>query len=186
MRKFECKYCKKNCILTVKEHDMQLRLCPYSSFPLYANWHEVKEDSAENEQFGNSEQLPDWVKVGAIGYDDMNNEYFEVIEVNNDSFRAKYIDSSDSCSGLYFNEFCSEARKRPFNEKEMRALVGKKIEHENNAHIVVSYTILCGFTPYLKIGEHWQTAIHLMNNNYTIDGKPCYVLEHLENGEWVE
>ena len=51
------------------------------------------------------EQLPDWVKVGAVGYDDMNNEYFEVIEVNNDSFRAKSIGSPDSCSGLYFNEF---------------------------------------------------------------------------------
>lgn len=127
--------------------------------------------------------LPNWVKVGAVGYDDMNNEYFEVIEVNNDSFRAKSIGSPDSCSGLYFNEFCSEGNKRPFNEKEMRELVGKVLETSNVALLVDAY---------MKVTKNIVTSCGTYNAEelrarFTVDGKPCYKLEHLnEKGEWVE
>lgn len=185
MKKFECKDCYKKCQTMVI---IEPKFCLL--FGDKADWHEVKEvDSAENaqttnEQFGNSEQLPDWVKVGAVGYDGMNNEYFEVIEVNNDSFRAKSIGSSDSCSGLYFNEFCSEARKRPLNADEMKALVGRLLTTVDG-----DVSIATVFDNTLK--ELWIACKcfknkELANSKWLLDGKPCYKLEHLENGEWVE
>lgn len=130
------------------------------------------------------EQLPDWVKVGAVGYDDMNNEYFEVIEVNNDSFRAKYIGSSNPCSALYFNEFVSEARKRPFNDKEMKAIVGKNLETPSFVKFIFSYDKEEGT---LESHDFLYTADDLFEDDFKFEGKPCYKLEHLnEKGKWVE
>jgi hypothetical protein len=63
MKKFECDYCAKPCVLTFDSGCSNVpRFCPYLTTQP-TKWHEVKEDSAENaqttnEQFGNSEQLP--------------------------------------------------------------------------------------------------------------------------------
>lgn len=137
--------------------------------------------------------LPDWCKVGAVGYDAMNNEYFEITHIENDSFRAKSIDSSNSCSSLYFNEFVYEANKRPFNEAEMKALVGKIIEFKNG-----DTTLATGYSEEFDEGIEgyncgiwtcwgWSMGAKELMNECIIDGKPCYVLEHLnDKGEWVE
>lgn len=205
MRKFECKYCKKNCILTVEEHDMKLRLCPYSSFPLYADWHEVKVDSAENaqttnEQFGNSEQLPsnprelpDWVKVGAVGYDDMNNEYFKIVCIDKRWVDIEFLDDGNGTTCVYADiQNFSEARKIPFNADEMKALVGKVAEDKDgNAFLIVEFLKefdeeVEGFSFGVQLSNTYYGAYDLMKL-YTIDGKPCFKLEHLnEKGEWVE
>lgn len=184
MRKFKCKGCENHCELTPKERCFFPKFCPFAE-GYEPVWHEVKEDNAENAQVDvKSEQLPAWVKVGAVGYDDMNNEYFEVIKVNNDSFRAKYIDSSDPCSGLYFNEFCSEARKRPFNDKEMREIVGKNLETPGFVKFIFSYD---KENKTLESYDFLYTADDLFEDDFKFEGKPCYKLEHLnEKGEWVE
>jgi hypothetical protein len=36
------------------------------------------------------------------------------------------------------------------------------------------------------IGSEWFKGDELANSVWQLDGKPCYKLEHLENGEWVK
>lgn len=193
MRKFECNDCEADCELTIQMDEIMPSYCLYDKEK--ANWHEVV-DSAENaqtEQFLNSEQLPsnprklpDWFKVGAIGYDNKLNEYFEITNIDNDNVVVKFIETSGYFSYQYFNEFCSEARKRPFNAYEMKALVGKVIEGTSIDFRALIHYYTSADDSVCTIYNSYN-AKELMESHIAIDGKPCYVLEHLnEKGEWVE
>ena len=188
MKKFECVGCENNCKLTPKKNYFLPKFCPFAE-GYEPVWHEVKEEACkisiqDNRDSIQDNKLPDWVKVGAVGYDALNNEYFEITHIEHDSFRAKSIDSSNSCSSLYFNEFVYEANKRPFNDKEMKSLVGRVLETPSVVLLVNAYGKISG-TIVTPSGNYSAEA--LMDNKYTIDGKPCYVLEHLnEQGQWVK
>lgn len=188
MRKFECKDCYKKCQTMVI---IEPKFCLL--FGDKADWHEVKEvDSAENaqttnEQFGNSEQLPDWVKVGNLVYCSKTGNYGEIKTIKDNKIYLRLI-NTDEVLPVKLNMVLKNgrpARKRPFNDDEMKALVGKVVEHGNNRYLVTSYLEGGEGIIYLRICESWETEKSIMNN-YTINGKPCYKLEHLENGEWVE
>ena len=193
MKKFKCTECIAECELTLKTDEFMPHYC--LSDKEEADWHEVKEVySAKNAQPDvEAKQLPEWVKIGAVGYDAMNNEYFEITHIENDSFRAKSIDSSNSCSSLYFNEFVYEANKRPFNDAEMKALVGKILTHKETGDLTLVTDFINHYDKDLDL--HYGT-VFAFDDNYTdgdlmtdctLDGKPCYVLEHLnEKGEWVK
>lgn len=134
------------------------------------------------------EQLPDWVKVKEWGYNKSTNQYFIIIDFLTNSIRVNYFphafDTFISNKDIIDN--CTKARKRSFNEKEMRGLVGKVVTDEDNGN---SYLINQHNKKRndIKFGGEWLTNKDLMKDtNYTIDGKPCFKLEHLENGEWVE
>lgn len=75
---------------------------------------------------------------------------------------------------------CKQTRLRPYNAEEMKGLIGKIVKREKTYSLVVEYDevtkeVLVGCTNY-------ESDLSLMDN-YTIDGKPCAVLVHLENGE---
>ena len=77
-----------------------------------------------------------------------------------------------------------QARLRPYNAEEMKALVGKPITMLDGA--------VCLCTVYSKRDDsvilddiHWD-AQELLRSGYTIANKPCGVFEHLEEGEWVK
>jgi hypothetical protein len=152
-------------------------------------WHEVKEEAYRVSMQDNGDiipdnKLPDWVKVGAIGYSNEYNDYFEIVDITSNFVRVNLFNEEYLLHGYdTVREHCIEARKRPFNEKEMKALVGKVIGWENNLELVISYNAADGD---VYVDQMWCSAKYLMDNEYTIDGKPCYVLEHLEKGEWVE
>jgi hypothetical protein len=119
--------------------------------------------------------LPDWCKVAEVVYDNLLREYCCVEEYEE---RDWYINNIESGR-------IKQARKRPFNAEEMKALVGKVIENEaGNLMLVTMASPNSG--GQIKFCNMWYTANELLKKGYTIDGKPCYVLEHLENGEWVE
>lgn len=134
------------------------------------------------------EQLPDWCKVDETYYDYGAQHYFKVTGIDDEksevSINWEPNMAAEVISYSIFKEFARPARKRQFNDKEMLDLVGK----------VLSST--CGEWRSLIIwasGEEVQTyyrsyrAYTLTDDDYTIDGKPCYKLEHLnEKGEWVE
>jgi hypothetical protein len=137
------------------------------------NWHEVKKVSAENAQ---TEQLPYWVKAGEYMYLPEKGEYFKITE---DFMTDNLI--CEKITAMLAGKI-KQARKRPFNEKEMKALVGKVFKDDCGiVSLVIGYDSKNIGTAY----RHYS-AEDLILYNYTIDGKPCYVLEHLENGEWVE
>jgi hypothetical protein len=111
---------------------------------------------------------------------------YQTISLINGTVTCKNIDS-EGCTQYGYGAFmgdCVEARKRPFNAEEMKALVGKVIGDGNRIDLIFSFT-----TKDKKVETNYAfyDAELLMDGNFTIDGKPCYVLEHLnDKGEWVE
>jgi hypothetical protein len=120
--------------------------------------------------------LPDWCKVGEWYYDKVIKQYLQI-----DSFdmahKARW--GQDLKNGVFV-----QARKRPFNAEEMRNLLGKVVTNGTDAFLICVYY---GETNCVSAGSFAEfNAKSLIKNNFTVDGKPCYVLEHLENGEWVK
>lgn len=160
------------CILDVGEDTNRLpKMCPYGVNGTI--WHEVKEAVTD------CNQLPVWCKVGAIIYNTDNLTYFEVAKIDNSVIHGRCIES-----GIYEYEIkhFAQARKRPYNAEEMRGLLGKVIVDGESEFFVSAYY---GEVKYLAAGLFCEfDAQSLMR--CSCDGKPCYVLEHLENGEWVK
>lgn len=129
------------------------------------------------------EELPEWVEIGGYVYD-ARNGYGKIVS---GSVKSCYIEFDGGAGVFVPEEFAGlkQARLRPYNADEMKALVGKPITMLDGA--------VCLCTVYSKRDEsvilddiHWD-AQELLDSGYTIDNKPCGVWEHLnENGEWVE
>lgn len=186
MRKFECKGCENHCVTTMKTVECSPSFCLYDT--IKGNWHEVKEDNAENAQVDvKSEPLPNWVKVGAIGYDTHTNDYFEIVcinctfgIVNVNLFNGGYLQHNYDI----IRNHCVKAQKRPFNDKEMREIVGKSLETPGFVKFIFSYD---KENKTLESYDFLYTADDLFEDDFKFEGKPCYKLEHLNNnGEWVE
>lgn len=126
--------------------------------------------------------LPDWVEIGGYVYD-ARNGYGKIVS---GSVKSCYIEF-DGGAGDFVPEAFAElkqARLRPYNADEMKALVGKPITLLDGA--------VCLCTVYSKRDKsvildsiHWD-AEELLISGYTIDNKPCGKFEHLEDGEWVK
>lgn len=131
--------------------------------------------------------LPDWCKVGEWVYVKEESAYAKVESIGHiGSNLVLYPDKRmllDRSNG-YIRDQVVQARLRPYNAKEMRGLVGKVLEWGNNSELVISYNEA---EVEVYVDRMWCTAEYLMDNEYTIDGKPCGKFEHLnDNGEWVE
>lgn len=130
--------------------------------------------------------LPDWCKVGALGYDCVPG-YFKVIEIidGDDNIKVRWLNAGKDGSVLRNGlEYKKEARLRPYNADEMKALVGKVITLPDGA--VALCTAYSAQNNLVIIDNTSWKPYSLIALGYTIDGKPCGVLEHLENGEWKE
>lgn len=170
MKKFECQECYiAPCILDVGEDTNRLpKKCPYGVNGVI--WREVKEAVT------NCNQLPDWCKVGEWYYDKEIKQYLQI-----DSFDMAH---KARWGQELKNGVIVQARKRPFNAEEMRGLVGKVIQDDiGNRKLINNYIVADN---QVVVFCAYCNADKLMKTGYTIDGKPCYVLEHLENGVWVE
>lgn len=121
-----------------------------------------------------AKELPDWCKVGKYVYDASLREYLYVKEEDYDW----YVDP-------VARGRIKQARKREFNDKEMKALVGRIFTTLDG-----DASIATDFDKYLKtlyIYNEEYTNKQLADSAWLLDGKPCYVLEHLnDKGEWVE
>jgi hypothetical protein len=97
----------------------------------------------------------------------------------------KYLDNGIEviCDYADMRQY-SEARKRPFNAEEMKELVGKIAKTEDgDVTLITDYD---WFIEKIYICGERLNSEELMNSTWRIDNNPCYKLEHLENGEWVE
>ena len=123
---------------------------------------------------------PDWCKLGEWMWIKDFNAYFKVDRLDGLLARGK-----DFCGSNYSVaiENIRQARLRPYNAKEMRGLVGKVIEGKDEISVITDYSR--DNNKIYFIGG-WSSADEILKQGYTIDGKPCGVLEHLENGEWVK
>ena len=186
MKRFECKNCGHfTCrvfgteVLCNKSFE-----CKETIFK--TKWYEIAEEEEKTEiKAEEILNLPSWCKVGEVVYFTKLSKYCEVVDI--DIEKGVKIQTNLSNGWVDFYDLL-EARLRPFNEKEMRGVVGKVIEDNHNAHLVIGLikpdpaeNVSC----FVRAGQSWITPDKLLQN-YTLDSKPCGVYEHLENGEWVE
>lgn len=124
-------------------------------------------------------KLPDWCKVGQWVYL-CNCTYSRIVSINDCHVN---LENGISVGKNSIHEEMVPARLRPYDEEEMRGLVGKVIENGAYCYVVQSYDKnLCA----VKMDIGWVYAEYLVKHGYTIDGNPCGILEHLEDGEWVK
>lgn len=123
--------------------------------------------------------MPDWCKVGEWVYIPQIDEYFHIEKIesillfNNENH---YIDYT----------YCKQARLRPYNAEEMQGLIGKVLT-SNSRSTPFSFLVVYaeGDGSFIESYRFKYTAEEL-KDHFTIYGKPCGALEHLENGEWVK
>jgi hypothetical protein len=137
------------------------------------------------------EALPEWCKQDAWIFDCNEREYAQVKDITGEIEDVDLVyagtEERETKSRKYIIDCCLEARLRPFNADEMKALVGKVIEHKKDLHLVTNYlNDTADNEPFVCVGTNWREAKGLIEHNYTIDGTPCGVFEHLEDGEWCD
>ena len=127
-------------------------------------------------------KLPEWCKNGALAWE--NGDYFELEVIDEDHrITMKYSDGTEeSVIADYIGKHVKQARLRPYNAEEMKALVTRVIEDEDELMFVTGYDKKDNL---VVVWDEYFSADSLLRK-CTIDGKPCGVMEHLENGEWVE
>ena len=136
--------------------------------------------------------LPDWCQVKAIGYDNDQKRYFKITTVSESCINIKYLDVdvndiTEGCVPYQNIKDFSEARKRPFNEKELKALVGKVIEKGPSTYLVSGFENVFENECMVHVNGCMYSGNDLMKHEYTVDGKPCYKLEYQnDEGEWVK
>ena len=183
MKKYRCKCEYSECeVNSIKEHYIP-EYCPYYYSNVKINWQEVKEEIKEEVK---AEELPSWCKVGEVVYFTKLSKYCKILDIDTEKGIKIQTDLSNGWAENFYD--LQEARIRPFNEQEMRFLVGKVIENNHNAHLVIGLikqdpaeNVSC----FVRAGQSWIAPDKLLQN-YTLDSKPCGVYEHKENGEWVE
>lgn len=135
----------------------------------------------QNSLIERPKKKPDWCKVGEWVWTTTYNAYFKV-----DEFNGLFIDGEDLDGSSYSVtlENAVPARLRPYNAKEMKALVGKILaDKDGNMNIVEGWS---ADIEKVRFDHLYYSAVKLLNN-FTIDGKPCGVFEHRNDaGEWVE
>lgn len=133
-------------------------------------------------------KLPDWCKAAKWGYDTEREEYFEIVAVTPFNVEVAYLDGEFTMViGIpIFNGDCVQARKRPFNAEEMKALVGKVIEKGPSMHLVIGFENVFENECMIHVNNCMYSGNDLIRHEYTIDGKLCCKFEHFENGKWVE
>ena len=171
MKKFECKNCGHyRCVVFCTEVLSNKSFeCKESIFK--TKWYEIAEEEDKEEIKG----TPSWCEIRKIVYH--QNEYLEVIgEVG---FTEVILSNGKQVSILEL----AEARIRPFNESELRELVGKTIAYKSSEEV---FLVTYFNKVHVGLGHLCLTAEELLNKYTMADGSPCGVYEHKENGEWVE
>ena len=140
---------------------------------------------------GEEPNLPDWCKAGGWVYTS-SEDYRQIKSVSVDRRNVKFFDGGVWSSQDIIDE-AVPARLRPYNTDELRALVGEVVEetlcgYGESSLLITAYNSGkdCETEPAVMLLDEWVDVSALCAGDYSIDGKPCGVFEHLENGVWVE
>jgi hypothetical protein len=123
------------------------------------------------------EGVPDWCKIGEWCYcidDDGNGKYFKITQI-----KDNFIYGDDWDIDYHFIQ---PARLRPYNEVEMKALVGNTVEYDSYVWLVIGYN---GNKNTIFIGNGSELCVQTLMSYYRVNGKPAGIFEHLENGVWI-
>jgi hypothetical protein len=173
MKKFKCLGCNSKSCYVEQEDDILTPCCCVHGWNGDTDWQEVKEVKAEEIL-----NLPSWCKVGEVVYHKESNQFFLIATIDEE---AKVIELEDN-GWFHISEF-AEARLRPFNENELRELVGKAIVGKLSK--LICLIVNCGQS-YISVYGYTYSNEELLDMFTFTDGTPCGVYEHKENGEWVK
>ena len=134
-------------------------------------------------------KLPDWCEVDAICWHKRCG-YFKVTYIDDVSKRVDIQQVKDKSKGyLSFHTVCNEvlqAHLRPYNEVEMRGLVGMVVCRGSSIHFVTGYEEALDGESMVHVNGCLYNANDLLQKGFTYDTRPCGRLEHLENRKWVK
>lgn len=126
-------------------------------------------------------ELPNWVEIGGYVYD-ARNGYGKIVS---GSVKSCYIEF-DGGAGDFVPEAFAElkqARLRPYNAEEIPDLPFEVSKINSNFRTTL---VSCQGDNVWLAGATTAISTEELLREFTIKGKICGVLEHLENGEWVE
>lgn len=179
------------CFLETKSKKLAPNYCPLLTYTK-PEW-EKQEWAQEGPTATTTDTLPDWCKVGEWVWidpkkDPLSTGYMKIEDIDRQTLRL----STGSVD--FSTEAVKQARIRPWTFEE--APIVLKVKD--------SYSFALAYlSPF---GEKYSIAFHYPDEKYEkmklgevtytfsscadlltqIDGSPCGVLEHLENGEWVK
>lgn len=138
--------------------------------------------------------LPDWCKVGewvyAICYFSGESDYYKIREIKPGADTILEIEGHGA-DYLVWGNHIKQARLRPWTFEEAPSVLKVKDPHGSalaylspfGGKYVIAYHLPDKYEG-LKLGETTFTFSAFADIFTQIDGSPCGVLEHLENGEW--
>ena len=146
---------------------------------------------AEKHKDTSSQKVPDWCRTGAWVYVtpyDREPFYGKIYGVTysrvNNTVEVRVTLDGKSLIGVFTWDNIWRARLRPWNCEELKSKVGKVFEDEfGNRMLCIKYY---KDDAYLYFIVRSMSAADFVNSSWTLDGLPCGVLEHDEQGEWVE
>lgn len=138
--------------------------------------------------------VPDWCKVGAWVWIPKEGIYRKIKEINFgpviDFVAFGGGENKLTCEA---DKTFFEARMRPWNDAEMKAQVGKIFDLPTGVSVCLkSDGHLCDFLDRYDDEDDIAHIVSYSAHDFIkhkctmIDGSPCGVLEHLEDGKWVE
>lgn len=131
------------------------------------------------------ERQPDWCKVGEWVWVESFG-YFRLTEVNQSEIHGECADGGVVSMDYHLDEV-RPARLRLYADEELQELVGKSVKTVEGAiYLITAFNPASGTTKAAVSADTWVCADLLMEDGYTIDGKPCVVFEHLEGDYWVK
>lgn len=173
MKRYRCECSVDKCEFKSEKNFFPI-FCPNFSTTM-GKWTKIEEEIKEEER---AEELPSWCKVGELVY--YNDSYYTIVEMNG-QYEVKITNGVEDEWVKTSNVL--EARLRPFNETEMRELVGKVIANKTTKtrYLIVTSNSIC-----VSAAGYIYDKKELLNGFIFTNEQPCGVYEHLENGEWVE
>lgn len=185
MTKYEC-CCAANtpcrCVIECSTGIAPLRCCLTGDSS--CNWRRVENQEVETPVPNVSE----WCKIGAWVYvtPDNREPYYGKVYAVDCSGVMIAVENAIATRTFFINRI-RPARLRPWNDDELKSKVGKVFEMENG-----DLTLCLGFSQdrgtlfFAGKGPCPYSAEYLAETNWKLDGSPCGVLEHYEQGEWVK
>lgn len=179
MKRFECKNCGHFTCRVFGTENLSNKCFECKEIIFKTKWYEIAEEEEKVEV--KAEELPSWCKVGEVVYFTKLSKYCKIVDIDIEKGIKIQTDLSNGWVVNFYDLL--EARLRPFNEKEMRELVGNTIVNKTTK---TRYLIVTSNSTSVSAAGYIYNKEELFNGFTMADGTPCGVYEHFENGEWVE
>ncbi len=140
------------------------------------HWRAVEDQDVETP----APELPEWCKVGVWVW----NDEIGYGKIEQEPRTGELLVFFGGGTRAFEAERYKEARIRPWNDDELKSKVGKVFEMGNgDLTLCLGYQRDRGALHFAGKGPFSYSAKILAKSDWKLDGSPCGVLEHYEQGE---